>query len=150
MSDQLSSDDLEAPVPVIWLWDSLLVPLQGELSDVQAASLTDEILGGIRQRGCRALVIDASGLWLVDSHLCAVLADIAQSASLMGTKTILSGLRPDVALTLLTMDVALAGVSTALNLEQALETIGIGPLAGREDELEIDQPDTAAPVDPED
>ena len=122
-----SHHDLENPVPVIWLWDSMLVPLQGELSDAQAASLSNDILHGIRGRGCVALIIDASGLWLVDSHLCAVLADIAHSASLMGTRTILAGLRAEVALTLLTMDVMLAGVDTVLNLEQALESIGIGP-----------------------
>ena len=129
-SELTLQQELESPVPIIWLWDSMLVPLQGELSDEQATQLTRDILEGIRRRGCEALIIDASGLWLVDSHLCAVLVDLARSARLMGTHTILSGLRPEVALTLLAMDVGFAGVETALNLEQALEAIGIGPIAG--------------------
>lgn len=133
-------EDLETPVPIIRLWDSMLVPLQGELSDAQAARLSSDVLEGIRHRGAHALIIDASGLWLVDSHLCAALADIARSASLMGTHTILSGLRPEVALTLLEMDIAFAGLQTALNLEQALESVGIGP-RGYEDEVDGDDDD---------
>ena len=118
-------DDLEARLPIIWLWDCMLVPLQGELSDGQAARLTQDVLDGIRQRGCEGLIIEVSGLWLVDSHLCASLADIARAARLMGTRTMLSGLRPEVALTLLAMDISFTGFETALNLEQALEALGI-------------------------
>ncbi len=124
MLDHLD-DDLESPLPIIWLWDCMLVPLQGELSDAQAARLTQDALNGIRSRGCVGLIIDVSGLWLVDSHLCAVLADIARAARLMGTRTMLSGLRPEVALTLLAMDISFVGFETALNLELALETLGI-------------------------
>ena len=118
-------DDLDSRLPIIWLWDCMLVPLQGELSDAQAARLTSDVLEGIRNRGCVGLIIDVSGLWLVDSHLCATLADIARAARLMGTKTLLSGLRPEVALTLLAMDISFSGFETALNLEQALEALGI-------------------------
>lgn len=124
MLDSLD-DDLGSRLPIIWLWDCMLVPLQGELSDAQAARLTSDILEGIRHRGCEGLIIDVSGLWLVDSHLCATLADIARAARLMGTRTLLSGLRPEVALTLLAMDISFSGFETALNLEQALEALGI-------------------------
>ncbi len=124
MLDHLE-DDLESPLPIIWLWDCMLVPLQGELSDAQAARLSQDALDGIRARGCVGLIIDVSGLWLVDSHLCAVLADIARAARLMGTRTMLSGLRPEVALTLLAMDISFSGFETALNLEQALEALDI-------------------------
>ena len=118
-------DSIESRLPIIWLWDCMLVPLQGELSDAQAAGLTQDVLEGIENRGCEGLIIEVSGLWLVDSHLCASLADIAGAARLMGTRTLLSGLRPEVALTLLAMDIPLRGFETALNLEQALEALGI-------------------------
>jgi len=118
-------DGLESRLPIIWLWDCMLVPLQGELSDAQAERLTQDVLEGIRARGCEGLIIEVSGLWLVDSHLCAVLADVARAARLMGTRTMLSGLRPEVALTLLAMDISFTGFETALNLEQALEALGI-------------------------
>lgn len=121
-------EDASTPIPIIRLWSSLLVPLQGDLTDAQATMLSTDVLRNIERRGCQSLIIDASGLWLVDSHLCSVIADLARSAGLMGTRTILSGLRPEVALTLLAMDVVLNDVETALNLEQALESIGITTL----------------------
>jgi rsbT antagonist protein RsbS len=151
MTTNFEHEDTSAPVPIIRLWSSLLVPLQGDLTDAQATVLSDEVLRNIERRGCNALIIDASGLWLVDSHLCSVIADLARSASLMGTRTILSGLQPEVALTLLAMDVALESIETALNLEQALESIGIvAPqsgdsteqifeLLGGVDEISLDQ-----------
>ncbi|MEM6290370.1 MAG: STAS domain-containing protein [Myxococcota bacterium] len=128
-------DGLDGRLPIIWLWDCMLVPLQGELSDAQAARLTHDVLEGIRMRGCDGLIIEVSGLWLVDSHLCASLADIAHAARLMGTRTLLSGLRPEVALTLLAMDISFRGFETALNLEQALETLGIRRAADTFDPL---------------
>lgn len=123
----------ETQIPIIALWDALLVPLQGDITDAQAAQLTDNVLGALRDGGYRALVVDLSGLWIVDSHLCAVLGHLATSARLMGADTVLAGLRPDVTLTLLSMDVSLEGPRTALSLEQALEGLGVdpGPLARR-------------------
>jgi rsbT antagonist protein RsbS len=125
MTTHHEREDTSAPVPIIRLWSSLLVPLQGDLTDGQATVLCADVLRDIERRGCSALIVDASGLWLVDSHLCSVIADLARSASLMGARTILSGLQPEVALTLLAMDVTLEGIETVLDLEQALESIGI-------------------------
>ena len=118
-------EDTSTPVPIIRLWDNLLVPLQGDLTDRQASTLLDDVLRNIEGRACRALIIDVSGLWLIDSHLCSVLADLAQSAALMGTRTFVAGLRPEVTLTLLSMGIALQGVETVLSLERALERLGI-------------------------
>lgn len=131
MNHELGLHEEPAPVPIIRLWDSMLVPLQGDLTDAQVTALSEEVLQEIQRRGCDALIIDASGLWLVDSHLCSVIADLARSVSLMGTVTVLAGLRPEVALTLLAMDVTLEGIQTALNLEQALERVGISPSGER-------------------
>ena len=112
-------------IPIIKLWTLLLVPLQGELTDNLANQLTSEVLTRIHEDGCSGLVIDITGLWLVDSHLCAVLSELSQSASLMGAKTLLSGMKPDIALTLETMGVELKGVKTTLNLEDALAALGV-------------------------
>jgi rsbT antagonist protein RsbS len=123
----------ETQIPIIALWGALLVPLQGDITDQQAAHLTDNVLGELKQGAYSALVVDLSGIMLVDSHLCSVLAHLATSAQLMGARTILSGIRPEVTLTLLSMDVSLEGPITALSLEQALEQLGVrpGPLAHR-------------------
>lgn len=129
----MTDDESQIQIPIISLWNALLVPLQGDVTDRQAARLTDAVLAAMQEGGHTALVIDLSGMWLVDSHLCAVLAHLATSARLMGARTILAGMRPDVTLTLLAMDVTLDGPSTALSLEQALEQLGVrpGPLSTR-------------------
>lgn len=115
-------------IPIIKLWTLLLVPLQGELTDNLANQLTTEVLSRIHEQGCSGLIIDITGLWLVDSHLCAVLSELSSAASLMGAYTLLSGMKPDIALTLETMGVELKGVRTTLNLEDALSALGVrGP-----------------------
>jgi rsbT antagonist protein RsbS len=115
-------------IPIIKLWTLLLVPLQGELTDNLANQLTTEVLARIHEQGCSGLIIDITGLWLVDSHLCAVLSELSTAASLMGARTLLSGMKPDIALTLETMGVELKGVRTTLNLEDALSALGVrGP-----------------------
>ena len=119
-------------IPVINLWDYLIVPLQGDVGDDQAARLTGDVLQRIREHSKAGLIVDLSGLWLVDSHLCAVLANLAASANLMGTPTWITGLSPEIALTLQAMDFDLTGMRTALSLEQALEASG-GILRVRQD-----------------
>src|SRR5688572_2072883 len=141
-------------IPIIKLWSLLLVPLQGELTDNLANQLTSEVLTRIHEEGCSGLVIDITGLWLVDSHLCAVLSELSSAASLMGARTLLSGMKPDIALTLETMGVELKGVRTTLNLEDALSALGVR--APDEDSWEgtssdgswgLDAEDTAHPND---
>ena len=109
--------------PIIKLWDLLLVPLQGEVGDRQAQMLTEEVLWRIQRTGARGMVVDLSGMWMVDSHLCAVLARLAHSAKLMGTRTVISGMNPDVALTLQAMGVEMSNVESALGLEEAIELL---------------------------
>jgi rsbT antagonist protein RsbS len=125
-------------VPIIKLWHLLLVPLQGELTDQLANRLTSEVLDRIHKLGCSGLVIDITGLWIVDSHLCAVLSELSSAASLMGARTFISGMKPDIALTLETMDLKLKGVSTTLDLEGALELLGVhNPLDGEADTSDL-------------
>src|SRR5205814_2189237 len=71
------------------------------------------------------LVIDITGLWVLDSHLCSILAELASDASLMGARTLISGMNPDIALTLETMGVGLGNVLTTLDLESALNVLGV-------------------------
>jgi rsbT antagonist protein RsbS len=112
-------------IPIIRLWHVLLVPLQGDVTDTLAEKLTEEVLQRVHAEEVTGLVIDVTGLWLVDSHLCAVLSRIAEAAALMGAKTYLSGMKPDVALTLETMGVQLRGVGSTRSLDEALEALGI-------------------------
>jgi rsbT antagonist protein RsbS len=118
-------------IPIIPLWGNLIVPLQGDITDAQAAQLCSDVLRDIQRIGARGMVVDISGLWLVDSHLCAVLARLAASARLMGTRTVLCGMGADVALTLQSMGIQLEGVETALGLEEGLALLGVQVVGGR-------------------
>jgi rsbT antagonist protein RsbS len=99
--------------------------------------LSTAVLERIRDRGAEGLVLDASGVWLLDSHLCAVLGRLAGAARLMGARPVLSGLSPTVVLTLQAMGIELEGVDTALGLESALELLG---MSGPTDDTEGDEP----------
>ena len=111
-------------IPIIKLWHLLLVPLQGELTDDLADQMTSEVLERIHRDGSSGLVIDITALWMVDSHLCSVLSQLSASASLMGAKTVICGMKPEIALTLETMGVQLGSTATTLTLEGALEVLG--------------------------
>jgi len=113
-------------IPIIKLWHLLLVPLQGQIDDGLAEQLRADVLERIQKTEVTGLIMDVTGLWLMDSHLCAVLSQIASAARLMGTRTVICGMAPEIALTLQTMGLELDNISSDLSLEQALSRLGIG------------------------
>ncbi|MFF1725145.1 STAS domain-containing protein [Streptomyces sviceus] len=114
------------PVPVLALGDVLLVTLQGELHDGAAEQLQHDIAQRIASSATpvNGVVIDISGVEIVDSFLGRVLAEIAASSRLLAARTVLAGMRPAVALTLVEMGLTLPGLGTALNVERALSLLG--------------------------
>jgi rsbT antagonist protein RsbS len=112
-------------IPIIRMWDQLFVPLQGNVTDALAERLQTEVLESIATSKVSGLIIDLTGMWLIDSHMCAILSNIAVSARLMGTHTILSGMSPEIAITLETMGIDLEQVDTALSVEEAFELLGL-------------------------
>lgn len=112
-------------IPIIKFWEFLLVPLQGDMTDDMAGLLVSSVLERIHAEGSSGLVIDITGLWLVDSHLCAVLSQLAAAAKLMGARTIISGMKPEIAMALETMGITLHNVTTTLDLETALDLLGV-------------------------
>jgi len=116
----------ETQIAIIRLWDVLLVPLVGEIADHYAEQLIHEVLGRIAHAGPRGLVIDLSGVAVVDSHLCSLMANLAAAAGLMGTRSFISGIRAEVAMTLETMGVPFRQVETTQGLEEALARLDIG------------------------
>jgi rsbT antagonist protein RsbS len=120
-------------IPIIKIWHLLLVPLQGQIDDALAEQLRADVLERIQKTDVTGLIMDVTGLWLMDSHLCAVLSQIASAARLMGTRTVICGMAPEIALTLQTMGLELDNVSSDLSLEQALHRLGIGVAADYDD-----------------
>lgn len=128
-------------LPIINLWDRILVPLQGDVTDDLAEQLNTDVLKAIHESGARGLVVDLTGVWIMDSHLCAVLTNLAGAARLMGTPTILSGMSPEIAMTLQAMGVELASIRTALTLEQALTMLGLEVHRAEDAELQDEAPE---------
>jgi rsbT antagonist protein RsbS len=117
-------------VPVLALGDVLLITLQGELHDGAAEQLQDDVARRIASSGAPVggVVIDISGVEIVDSFLGRVLAEIAAAASLLATRTVLAGMRPAVAITLVELGLTLPGLVTALDVEAALSLLRRAPL----------------------
>ena len=112
-------------VTCIPLWDCLLVPLNGDVSDAQADALMSEVLERIQRDECFGVLVDLSGVWTLDSHLCSVLAQLSLAAKMMGARTVLSGMKPEIAMTLEAMGIELRGIQTVATLEDALGAMGI-------------------------
>ncbi|MEW2620437.1 STAS domain-containing protein [Streptomyces sp. NPDC048106] len=111
------------PVPVLALGDVLLVSLQGELHDGLAEQLQQDLSHRIATTGATGVVIDISGVDIVDSFLGRVLAEIASAARLLAARTVLAGMRPAVAITLVELGLALPGLTTALDVDRAMEVL---------------------------
>lgn len=112
-------------VPIIRLWDQILVPLQGEITDALAERLREDVLETIHASGADGLVIDVTGIWTIDSHLCHVISRLAAAARLMGTRSVICGMSADIAMTLQTMGVDLSDVTTSLTVEAAFASLGV-------------------------
>ena len=115
----------ENRIPVIQLWQRIVVPLQGDVTDETAAVLVDDVLRTIRDSAAAGLVIDVTGMWTMDSPLCHVIANLAAAAKLMGTPTVICGMSAPIAMTLQTMGADFRLAQTALTLEDALERLGV-------------------------
>ncbi|UFR00538.1 STAS domain-containing protein [Streptomyces sp. Go40/10] len=116
----------QPPVPVLALGDVLLVSLQGELHDGMAEQLQHDITSRVATSGVTGVVIDISGVEIVDSFLGRVLAEIASTARLLAARTVLAGMRPAVAITLVELGLTLPGLVTALDVDRAMELLSRG------------------------
>ena len=112
-----------AEVTIMKIGPNLIIPIQVELHDVAALKVQQDIMEAIEAKGARGLLIDISRLEVVDSFLGRLIGDTAAMARAMGTETVLVGLRPAVAITLMELGLNLGGVHTALDAEAGLELL---------------------------
>jgi len=116
-----------ARIPIIKLYENLIVSIQVALSDQLVMQIKDDITEEIERTGARGLVIDVSGIDVMDSYISRAIRDIGLMARLMGVRTVICGMDPMIAMTLVEMGLDLTGAQSALNLESALELLGGGP-----------------------
>lgn len=116
-------------VPILKIGDVLLVSIQVDLEDQMVMDLQEDLSQRIVDTAARGVVIDISALEIVDSFVGRMLATIAAISRVLDAETVVVGMRPAVAMTLVELGLSLGGVRTALNLEQ-----GLGALRRARDE----------------
>jgi rsbT antagonist protein RsbS len=122
-------------IPIIRLYANLIVPIQGSIGDEAMSQLNDDVTKRIEEGGANGLVIDVSGVALMDSFITRNIRDLALSARLMGVPTVVSGVQPAVAITLVEMGLEIQGLETSLNLERALERLAANETEPEDDDV---------------
>ncbi|MGO8999554.1 MAG: STAS domain-containing protein [Polyangiaceae bacterium] len=115
--------DFRGTIPILRLGDILISTIHVDLHDAVAEAFQADVLTVIEKTGAKGLVIDVSGLEMVDSYVARIVADTGRMAKLMGTQMVLVGMRPEVAATLVRMGYSMEGVKTALNLDEGLAAL---------------------------
>ena len=107
-------------IPVIKLGEFLLVSVQVDLHDDVALSLQEDLGRWLQRTGARGVLIDISSVDVLDTFIGRTFAEIAGMARLLDAQTVIVGMRPTVAITLVELGLTLRGVRTALNVERGM------------------------------
>jgi rsbT antagonist protein RsbS len=107
-------------IPILQLDDLLLVSIQVDMHDRIALQLQDDLTAKIAETNARGVLIDISSLDLVDSFIGRVIGNISAMARVLDAKTVVVGMQPAVAITLVELGLSLEGVHTALNVSRGM------------------------------
>jgi rsbT antagonist protein RsbS len=116
-------------IPILRIGRFLLVSIQVDLDDELALGLQGDLTSAISRHRASGVLIDISPLEIVDSFIGRVLGQIASMSRILGARTVVVGMRPAVAITLVEMGVRMSGVETALNVDRGLALLSVGGLA---------------------
>ena len=111
-------------IPILKMGRCLLVSIQVDMHDRLAMRLQDDLTARIAETNASGVLIDISALEIVDSFIGRMLANIAAMARVLDAQTVVVGMRPAVAITLVELGLSLQGVKTALNVERGMAMIG--------------------------
>lgn len=107
-------------IPILQMGDFLLVTIQVDMHDQLALALQDDLTAKIAKTSARGVLIDISSLEMVDSFIGRMIGNIAAMSRILDAKTVLVGMQPAVAITLVELGLSLKGVETALNVEKGM------------------------------
>jgi rsbT antagonist protein RsbS len=107
-------------IPILRMGEFLLVTIQVDMHDRLALRLQDDLSNAIQRHTSRGVLIDISALEMVDSFIGRMVSDISGMAKILGAETVLVGMQPAVAITLVELGLSLTGVATALNVERGM------------------------------
>ena len=110
-------------IPILRMGEFLLVTIQLDMHDQLALRLQDDLTTAIEKKGAKGVLIDISALDMVDSFIGRMIADISGMARILDAKTVLVGMQPAVAITLVELGFSLPGVATALNVERGMQVL---------------------------
>jgi rsbT antagonist protein RsbS len=110
-------------IPILKMGDCLLVTIQVDMHDRLAMTLHDDLTEGITKERARGVLVDISALDMVDSFIGRMLSELASISKVLDAVTVVVGMRPAVAITLVELGLNMAGVRTALNAEKGMELI---------------------------
>jgi len=114
---------MTAVVPIMRIGATVLISLQGDLDDSTVVRIESAIMQEVSRTRTTGTLIDVSGLGMVDSFIARVIARMAAMTRLLGAETVIVGIQPAVAITLVEMGVTMADLNTALNAEQGMEIL---------------------------
>ena len=110
-------------IPILKVGRVLIVPIQVDMDDRTVMHLQEHILSELERTGARGVLIDISLLEMVDSFIGRVLSDIAAMARIMDARTVVVGIQPAVAITLVELGLELRGVDTVLNVDEGIKLL---------------------------
>jgi rsbT antagonist protein RsbS len=120
-------------IPILRMGSFLLVTIQVDMHDQLAMTLQDDLTNRISQTGAKAVLIDISALDIVDSFIGRMLAGIAGMAHILDALTVVVGMQPAVAITLVELGLSFDGIKTALNVDRGMALL--------RKSLELEDPD---------
>ena len=110
-------------IPILQMGQTLLVTIQVDMQDQMALALQDDLANKISASGAKGVLIDISALEIVDSFVGRMLASISGISRILDATTVVVGMQPAVAITLVELGLSLEGVRTALNVERGIELL---------------------------
>jgi rsbT antagonist protein RsbS len=110
-------------IPILKMGDFLLVTIQVDLYDRLALNLEADLVGTINKYQSKGVLIDISAVDIVDSFMGRILGNIAQMSKILDAHTVVVGMQPAVAITLIELGMPMSGVFTALNVERGMELL---------------------------
>ena len=110
-------------IPILKMGDFLLVTVQVDLYDRLAVGLESDLVNMINKHNARGVLIDISAVSIVDSFMGRILGNIAQMSKILDAHTVVVGMQPAVAITLIELGLPMTGVHTALNVEKGMELL---------------------------
>ena len=121
-------------IPILGMGKLLLVTIQVDMHDRLAMALQDDLTARISVTGARGVLLDISSLEIVDSFIGRMISNIAAMARVLDAETVVVGMRPAVAITLVELGLSLPGVRTALNVEKGMALLRAALRPRREDD----------------